>query len=228
MTVHDRRSEREKLRREKNKQAIIKAAEAVFSRQGYGLARVDDIAREVQFSKATLYRYFRSKREIFIEVIRSSFTDLEKIIAKIQRSGRSAEQKLRDMIHCVMDFYKKKENIVRIFFIETQTLHKTFAIGVHGYPLRSVKPPRFPGEISARMRIIFDTLCDIIDEGVRSGEFRSIDIKSTGYILGAMIRGFHFRGPARDINYNIDESTDLILNFFLHGIKMAASPSKGA
>jgi len=37
--------------------------------------------------------------------------------------------------------------------------------------------------------------------------------------LGAMIRGFHFRGPLRDREFSLEESTELLHSFFLYGIK---------
>ena len=40
-----------------------------------------------------------------------------------------------------------------------------------------------------------------------------------GIVLGAMIRGFHFRGPLEGKEYNINESADLLYSFFLNGIK---------
>jgi len=43
----------------------------VFMRDGFEGASVDDIAREAQVSKATLYSYFSDKRVLFMEVAQS-------------------------------------------------------------------------------------------------------------------------------------------------------------
>ena len=47
---------------------VIDGARAVFLRDGFEGASVDDIAREAGVSKATLYSYFPDKRMLFIEI----------------------------------------------------------------------------------------------------------------------------------------------------------------
>ncbi len=47
-------------------------ASAVFMREGYAAASVDEIARAANVSKATLYSYFPDKRLMFQEVLRAA------------------------------------------------------------------------------------------------------------------------------------------------------------
>ncbi|KUF10135.1 TetR/AcrR family transcriptional regulator [Pseudoponticoccus marisrubri] len=47
---------------------VLDGAQAVFLRDGFEGASVDDIAREAGVSKATLYSYFPDKRLLFMEV----------------------------------------------------------------------------------------------------------------------------------------------------------------
>lgn len=47
---------------------VIKGAQAIFARDGFEGASVDDIAREAGVSKATLYSYFPDKRLLFVGV----------------------------------------------------------------------------------------------------------------------------------------------------------------
>jgi len=49
---------------------VLNGARTVFMRDGFEGASVDDIAREAQVSKATLYSYFPDKRLLFSEVAR--------------------------------------------------------------------------------------------------------------------------------------------------------------
>jgi TetR/AcrR family transcriptional regulator, mexJK operon transcriptional repressor len=50
---------------------VLEGARAVFMRDGFEGASVDDIAREAGVSKATLYSYVPDKRLLFIEVARA-------------------------------------------------------------------------------------------------------------------------------------------------------------
>ncbi|MCA0273218.1 MAG: TetR/AcrR family transcriptional regulator [Proteobacteria bacterium] len=49
---------------------VVQGARAVFMRDGFERANVDDIAAEAGVSKATLYSYFSDKRMLFVEVAR--------------------------------------------------------------------------------------------------------------------------------------------------------------
>lgn len=49
---------------------VLEGARRVFMRDGFEGASVDEIAREAQVSKATLYSYFPDKRLLFSEVAR--------------------------------------------------------------------------------------------------------------------------------------------------------------
>lgn len=60
-------SRREK-EREARKAEIVAAAEAVFRRSGYADASMDEIAKAAQFTKRTVYQYFRSKEDLLCAV----------------------------------------------------------------------------------------------------------------------------------------------------------------
>ncbi|MGR8932085.1 MAG: TetR/AcrR family transcriptional regulator [Gammaproteobacteria bacterium] len=53
-------------------QAILDAAKTVFEKVGFDQATMAEIAAEVGYSKATLYNYFRSKEELFLELAHRS------------------------------------------------------------------------------------------------------------------------------------------------------------
>lgn len=215
----DLRIERERLRREANKMFILKAAERVFARKGYGLATVDDIAEEAQFSKATLYRYFASKKDIFLEIILSSFEEADKRTAQILLRKARAEEKLKELIYSFSSYYHKKKNIFRILFVERDAVRKILGLDSKEQLLPSPHHPRIPQVFRGKMERIFNVICEVIREGIESGEFQKVNVKDAAFILGAMLRGFHFKGPTRDRGYSIEESANLILSFFLYGIK---------
>ncbi|MTH35689.1 TetR family transcriptional regulator [Paracoccus limosus] len=53
---------------------VIEGARAIFMRDGFEGATVDDIARQAGVSKATLYSYFPDKRVMFKEVFRADLS----------------------------------------------------------------------------------------------------------------------------------------------------------
>ena len=62
-------SNRQAKEREVRKEQILKGALKVFKQQGIEKSTMDEIAKQSDFGKASLYYYFSSKEEIFIELL---------------------------------------------------------------------------------------------------------------------------------------------------------------
>ncbi|MBM7562429.1 TetR/AcrR family transcriptional regulator [Fusibacter tunisiensis] len=69
------------MARPKNKRHIIlKAASTLFNQKGFHLASISEIAEEAGVGKGTVYEYFRSKDDLFLEVVTYNIqTYLERI-----------------------------------------------------------------------------------------------------------------------------------------------------
>lgn len=219
MKKRDLRAERKEHRLQENKKSILKASEKIITNKGYTLATMDDIGREAQFSKATIYRYFRSKREIFIKIILRSLEEVHESLSEILTKKISSEEKLRKTIYYITSYYSRKRNIARIFFIESSTMKKILNISqeqqlqtLHGHPA-------IPNEFMVMMKKISDITYEIIKEGIESGEFREVNVTDASFILGSMLRGFLLRGPMKTKEYSLNEGTDLLMSFLLYGIK---------
>lgn len=59
------------VRRGRKFSQVLDGARRIFLRDGFERASVDDIAREAQVSKATIYAYFPDKQLMFLEVVRT-------------------------------------------------------------------------------------------------------------------------------------------------------------
>ncbi|WP_240796894.1 TetR/AcrR family transcriptional regulator [Terasakiella sp. SH-1] len=55
--------------RERNEEAILKAAERIFAQQGFGAATTAEIAKEADIPKANLHYYFSTKEDLYLCVL---------------------------------------------------------------------------------------------------------------------------------------------------------------
>jgi AcrR family transcriptional regulator len=221
------RIERERHRQEENRIFILQAAEKVFVQKGYRVATVDDIAAEAQFSKATLYRYFKSKSEIFFEIILSTLEESHSGIKKIQLGAKSSEKKLRELIEFIVTTYHKKKNLSRILFMERAAMKNVVKKNSGFQVSHPDVHPKISPRLISKMRQISDIVNEIIREGVETGEFREMDARDASVVLEALLRGFYFHGPIPQRHYSIHETTDLLFSFFLHGIKKQKKAKNG-
>jgi AcrR family transcriptional regulator len=227
MTHRDLREERQRRRIEGNRKFILQGAEKIFAKKGYGSTSMDDIAREAQFSKATLYRYYGSKSEIFTAVIVASLQEALEAFRRIQGQSIGAEDKLRELIRYVLSYYQEKENIARIFLMERNAMKKALNLDIHHHVMPGVGSEKIPEEFKALITAFHGTMCDIIREGMTAGDFRGMPPEEAGYVLGALLRGFHFRGFLLDKTYSVEESTELLHSFFMNGLKSVPGTRKG-
>jgi AcrR family transcriptional regulator len=78
------KNKRDKLT-EFNRSIILEAAKTLFEADGAGQTTMDDIAKQADMSKSTIYVYFRSKDEIYYSLIFESMLLLkEKLDAAVK------------------------------------------------------------------------------------------------------------------------------------------------
>ncbi|RQR41273.1 MULTISPECIES: TetR/AcrR family transcriptional regulator [unclassified Burkholderia] len=78
---------------EEKRQAIIDAAFQTFKEVGFHQASMSDIAARSGSSKATLYNYFRSKEEMFAEIMSGTAADeIRAAFAQLNSSGPIADK----------------------------------------------------------------------------------------------------------------------------------------
>jgi AcrR family transcriptional regulator len=65
--------ERKEREKEARRNLIIEAAERVFQTKGVQQATMDDIAREAELAKGTLYLYYRNKEELQVGIMLRAF-----------------------------------------------------------------------------------------------------------------------------------------------------------
>src|SRR5512135_2451666 len=186
------RLERERLRRAGYREAVLHAAERVIVRKGFGATRMDDIAREAQLSKATLYRYVPSKGALLFEIMGHYFEDVGAGIEAIRAGEGSATEKFRRALRMILEFSEDKKYIGRMLWVDDSML-KVMRVLTSGSG-RS-------GPVSAADRKLLESFrrkrlealtagAKILDEGVAAGEFRPMNTMNALSFVDAVIQGY--------------------------------------
>ncbi len=96
------------------KSMLLNAAAAVFSRDGYYKAKVEDIAKHAGVGKGTIYEYFTSKKELFQEMVRGSLEEYEILIRQEVDSVKGWDKKLEKLIEANIKFASNYRNLAKI------------------------------------------------------------------------------------------------------------------
>lgn len=102
------RREREKV---EIQNTILHHAENLFRLNGYGNTSMDALAKNCEYTKRTIYRYFACKEDIYFAVLlRGHARLLDNIRERIQR-GNTGYEKIRLAYDTFFDFYKDSSSI---------------------------------------------------------------------------------------------------------------------
>ena len=85
--------------------SILAAAERLFTEKGTEKTTMDDIAREAEYSKATLYVYFQSKEEIINAILLSGLVLLKKKLHEAIESPAGWLERYDAVCRVIVRFY---------------------------------------------------------------------------------------------------------------------------
>jgi AcrR family transcriptional regulator len=220
--------EREEWRRREYRRCILEAAERVIVARGYSAMTMDDVAREAQSSKATLYHYFRGKGEILLEILAHFFEEIDQEVQRINRQALCAREKLRRGIEFYLRLSEEKENISRMLMMDRAFMEKMNILIAPERGLASEADRRFITKVRAKRKDIQDGVAQTLKEGMASGEFRRMDVPAAVLCLEALLEGYSHVRIWPDSRYSPRRAAAIIQEFFLKGIEKKDPTAKGA
>lgn len=114
----------------KEKQILIfDAALKVIKEKGFHKARIADIAEEAAISYGLVYHYFKSKEDLFNEILNQWWAKLYALLENIKKTEEEFNLKLRGLILYFLCTYQQKPDLMNIFITQisrsTNNLTKT-------------------------------------------------------------------------------------------------------
>lgn len=192
-----------------NRALIMEAALAVFSSDGYGGATIDRIATQAGMSKPNLLYYFRSKEDIYKEVLETTVEAWLEPFERIDPDGDPVEE-LRRYIILKIKMSEESREASRLFASE---------IG-RGAPL--LKP-----FLETRLRDLVDQKAAILRGWMDAGRLCSVDPYHLVFVIWATTQHYAdfevqidaVLGEAARANGFYDEAANAVLSIILNGIE---------
>ncbi|WP_304508070.1 TetR/AcrR family transcriptional regulator [Anaerotignum sp.] len=189
MGASDRKEKEKEIRRND----IIDAAEKVIFSKGYDIATMDDIAKEAEFSKRTVYIYFNSKEQLYFEIMVRGYKILiEKIESYLSNlKDKNALDRIKQMGRTLYDFNNEYPDYFNAI-MSYENGEKDFTNGI---------PDKSREECYALGERLFAYLTSALADGIEEGVVRrEIDIVNTAFVLWSCIIGL-FKILTKKSNY---------------------------
>jgi len=167
------------VKHEKRRQAILEKVLDVFIEEGYEDTTFQKIADHCGITRTTLYIYFKNKKEIFNYSIKLLLTKADSDIKAI-RSDASLNS-VEKITKVLLDIFALLEGNRRLLSVILDYL-----LHIAG----SLNPEQRIRRRTLKLRHI---LASLVIEGVKSGELKSINIKTANEYLYSLIEAAIFR-----------------------------------
>jgi AcrR family transcriptional regulator len=165
------RSEEDK---ERVKQQIIKEGRKLFVKKGSYEFSTYALAEKLGMVQGNLYNYFKSKRELYIQIRIEDFKKLRNEMERIVEEHKGSYLDLiRKLIRFYLDFARNEyKRFQMMFFIPPPPSSKI-------------------GPIEKNYEVIdpLGVVKRIVQEGIKAGEIKNLDVKNLTFYFYALVQG---------------------------------------
>ena len=187
---------------DEKKYRILAAAEQLFAHFGIKKTTMDEIAKKARMGKSTMYYYFKSKEEIFAEVIRRDSITFKLELNQAIARGKTPQEKIGNYVVSRMNQLKALSNYY-LTLTEEYIEHYTFVDNVRkdftDYELR--------------------TLYVLFEEGINQDIFAMDSVETTARNFVIFLKGLEYTFFSKGEDFNIEKESSQMLTILYKGIE---------
>jgi AcrR family transcriptional regulator len=183
---------------QKTRMAIVQCAAEIFSKREFHEVLTDDIAQRLGIGKGTLYRYFKSKEELYLAAIAEGLNGLYAAVTAVLRQDGAFETTIEAVVGTVITyFWRQRDFLILVHRIEPK--------------LR----PQERADWQTRRNEMFNMVRHVLDRATAREEISAPDTRLAVEILFGMIRAACLYRSETD---RPEELTRQVTSIFLRGL----------
>ena len=179
------------------KEEILEAASRVFAEKEFHEVLIDDVAAMAGVGKGTVYRYFRTKDELYFEALLQAFDDLSATLADAVAEETSPMLRLERIVRESLRFSWERRHLLGLL----QRDERRFAMR--------------EAELRRRREGMMALVQKVILDGIERREFRGVDARIAAELLRGMIRAANCFRTEDD---SVDSLVGEIIGIFTRGV----------
>lgn len=192
------------------RQRILDAARDVFFRDGFMEANLDEVAHGAGVAKGTLYRYFESKADLYVAILSDNGQVFQDRMQQAAATPGTAADRIRELGRFYFQHWTRNRDYFRIFWaLENQEV-------IGDLPQEVVE------QVTALWESCLRILADVIQDGIRRGEFAPCDPWEVANILWTVANGLiqteHVQARRKLRGRPLQEVFDDMVELFLRGL----------
>ena len=184
--------------RNDRRQRIVLAASQMFAERAYVEVQMDELARAADVAKPTIYRYFNSKEDLFLEALDGTMNELVAEVSRVAEETSPAPMVLRRMVFAALKSFAQCTAAIRALD------GSDAALGERGRMM-----------LRRRGRQIREEFERVLQIGIAAGDFRGLDPDLVSRAILGAVRMTATAEDAPNDERAAVSLTDLLLNGML-------------
>jgi TetR/AcrR family transcriptional regulator len=183
---------------------ILSAAEKVFAAKGFFPTTMSEIAETAEFGTGTLYKYFKSKEDLYFTLIDEKTDEINRLVKSELLQKTSAIERIKKVLGLQLEFIERNRDFFRIYTSEGSRFEWT------------VKDELGKG-IHKKMVTYIHILAEVMNQGIEGGEFRALNPMDLAHALVGIVNSYIFEWLISPQSYPLISKLDTVLEIFLGG-----------
>ena len=183
---------------------ILSAAEKVFAAKGFFPTTMSEIAETAEFGTGTLYKYFKSKEDLYFTLIDEKTDEINRLVKSELLQKTSAIERIKKVLGLQLEFIERNRDFFRIYTSEGSRFEWT------------VKDELGKG-IHEKMVTYIHILAEVMNQGIEGGEFRALNPMDLAHALVGIVNSYIFEWLISPQSYPLISKLDTVLEIFLGG-----------
>jgi AcrR family transcriptional regulator len=184
---------------------ILSAAEKVFAAKGFFSTTMSDIAREAEFGTGSLYKYFKSKEDLYFTLIDEKVEEINGPVKAELSQETPAVERIKNVLGWQFEFFERNRDFFRIYASERSRFEWT------------VKD-ELGKDLHEKMVAYIHLLAEVMRQGIEKGEFRPLNPMDLAHALVGIVNSFVFEWIISREPYPLISKLDTVLDIFLDGV----------
>ena len=181
-----------------NEQSIKKAALKLFSEKGFYSTSTRELTEAAGVSKGTLYWYWKSKEEVAFSLVSDMLGDFLELIERARDEKGPVIGRMERMVAAVAELYYKETDYLRLLWKFRADRHYIFS-------------PDYTEKVTSYYVRIRKGLESLVEQGMKSGEFRKVDSKQMAFIILGITEGLEVEWLENEAEFSMREAFEVTM-----------------
>ena len=163
--------------KEERRQQILSVALRLFAQRGLAATKITDIAQATEISQGLMYHYYRSKEEIYVELIQSAFERMNGACRWLESKPWPPQQKITFAITELLKLLEKQDDASRYHLLIAQATAS------------DATPEEVKQIIAKENAFPYESIARIMAEGQQAGTIKAYDPMELALAFWGSING---------------------------------------